>query len=204
MFKCWASLVLLLLFNTVEALMCQNGFTRKIFAHATVGGVLVAYWWRSKLIPNHDTLRLRASLFSSSLHRERPAQPDLDHPFQEKEKRAQKPYCSPKSLNVRMLLLAAPTVVLLLLLTLCTLFSAQRYTSLFFAAFLIEHSLPSLEGTWPGCLCVCDVRGPLDVAPSRCVCGVSQRALRRGRLCVCWCASLLAWLGVGMVHCERR
>ena len=104
--------------------MCQNGFTRKIFAHATVGGVLVAYWWRSKLIPNHDTLRLRASLFSSSLHRERPAQPDLDHPFQEKEKRAQKPYCSPKSLNVRLLLLAAPTVVLLLLLTLCTLFRA--------------------------------------------------------------------------------
>ena len=33
-------------------------------------------------------------------------------------------------LNVGLLLLAAPTVVLLLLLTLCTLFSAQRYTSL--------------------------------------------------------------------------
>ena len=118
--------MLLLLFNVVEApnvpkrLYAQNFRSRH-------------RWWRSKLIPNHDT---RASLFSASLHRERPAQPDLDHPFQEKEKRAQKPYCLPKSLNVRLLLLAAPTVVLLLLLTLCTLFSAQRYTAFLMSRFL--------------------------------------------------------------------
>jgi len=79
---------------------------------------------RSRLIPKHGMSLPRASLFPSPLHKGALLNQIIstihDH---EKEKRAQKPYCSPKSLNVR-LLLATPTVVLpLLLLTLCALFS---------------------------------------------------------------------------------
>jgi len=80
------------------------------------------------LIPKHNKSLLRASLFLFLFTRSALLNQISTIHDQEKEKHAQKPYCSPKSLNVRLLLLATPTVVLLLL-TVNTLYLGQPYSS---------------------------------------------------------------------------
>ena len=120
MFKCWASLVLLLLFNTVGP--CAKSpydaphTTRRRprpRPRPRAGGI-----WLGR----EQAVRVKRPYLASVSGHARA------RVFGHSTSRTTQRWLL--KLNVGLLLLAAPTVVLLLLLTLCTLFSAQRYTTL--------------------------------------------------------------------------